>query len=139
MSTIIRKSKNYSDLFLSFFDGKVKSERRDKLLNQVVLVGRLCRQPEMKESESGKKRTYITLAVPRSFKNADGEYETDFFDCILWDNVATSTVEYCHKGDIVGVKGRLQSRVIEDKENKYNSISVVAEKVTFLTSKSKEQ
>lgn len=109
------------------------------MLNQVVLVGRLCRQPEMKESESGKKRTYITLAVPRSFKNADGEYETDFFDCILWDNVATSTVEYCHKGDIVGVKGRLQSRVIEDKENKYNSISVVAEKVTFLTSKSKEQ
>ncbi len=108
------------------------------MLNQVVLVGRLCRQPEIKESESGKKRTYITLAVPRSFKNADGEYETDFFDCVLWDNVATSTVEYCNKGDIIGVKGRLQSRVTEE-EPKRNIISVVAEKVTFLTSKSKEQ
>ncbi len=108
------------------------------MLNQVVLVGRLCRNPEMQDTESGKKRTYLTLAVPRSFKNANGEYETDFFDCILWDNVAASTVEYCNKGDIVGVKGRLQSRKIEDDKGKRTITSIVAEKVTFLTSKNKE-
>lgn len=109
------------------------------MLNQVVLVGRLCRKPEIRDTESGKKKTYITLAVPRSFKNINGEYETDFFDCVLWDNVATSTVEYCEKGDIIGVKGRLQSRVVEEDEKKRTITSVVAEKVTFLTSKVKEQ
>lgn len=109
------------------------------MLNQVVLVGRLCRKPEMKDTDSGKKRTYITLAVPRSFKNANGEYETDFFDCVLWDNIAASTVEYCTKGDIVGVKGRLQSRMIEEEDKKRSITSIVAEKVTFLTSKNKEQ
>lgn len=118
---------------------KYRIERRDTLLNQVVLVGRLCRKPEIKDTESGKKKSYITLAVPRSFKNANGEYETDFFDCVLWDNVATSTVEYCTKGDIVGVRGRLQSRVVEDQNSKKTVISIVAEKVTFLTSKAKEQ
>ena len=105
----------------------------------MVLVGRLCRKPEIKDTDSGKKRTYITLAVPRSFKNANGEYETDFFDCILWDNIATSTVEYCTKGDIVGVKGRLQSRMVEEDDKKRSDTSIVAEKVTFLTSKNKEQ
>lgn len=108
------------------------------MLNQVVLVGRLCRKPEIMETDSGKKRTYITLAVPRSFKNTNGEYETDFLDCILWDNVATSTVEYCNKGDIVGVKGRLQSRTVEEDSKRKTVASIVAEKVTFLTSKSKE-
>lgn len=117
---------------------KYQSKGGITMLNQVVLVGRLCRKPEMMETDSGKKRTYITLAVPRSFKNTNGEYETDFLDCILWDNVATSTVEYCDKGDIVGVKGRLQSRTIEEDSKRKTITSIVAEKVTFLTSKSKE-
>lgn len=125
-------------MYLYFFYDRVSLERRDILLNQVVLVGRLCRKPELRDTDSGKKKTYITLAVPRSFKNVNGEYETDFFDCVLWDNVATSTVEYCTKGDIVGVKGRLQSRVVEEDSIKKTQTSIVAEKVTFLTSKSKE-
>ena len=106
------------------------------MLNQLVLVGRLVRQPELKESENKKKYTYITLAVPRSFKNANGEYDTDFIDCILWDNVATNTVEYCKKGDIVGVRGRIQSRVIEEEnDDKKSVIDIICEKVTFLSSK----
>lgn len=76
------------------------------MLNQVVLVGRLVRDPELVETENNKKRSYITLAIPRSFKNIDGEYETDFVNCILWDVVAKSAVEYCHKGDIVGIKSK---------------------------------
>ena len=53
------------------------------MLNQVVLVGRLVRDPELRETEEGKKVTNITIAVPRSYKNIDGEYDTDFIDCTL--------------------------------------------------------
>ena len=109
------------------------------MLNQVVLVGRLVRDPELVETENNKKRSYITLAIPRSFKNMDGEYETDFVNCILWDIVAKSTVEYCHKGDIVGVKGRIQSSVVEKDNDKKYYIDVIAEKITFLSSKKKEE
>jgi len=60
------------------------------------------------------------------------------FDCILWENVAKSTIEYCKKGDIIGVKGRLQTRVYEKDEQKKYLTEVVAEKVTFLSSKKAE-
>ncbi len=110
------------------------------MLNQVVLVGRLVRDPELSSFDNNKKMSRITLAIPRSFKNMDGEYETDFINCILWDSIAKSTVEYCKKGEIIGVKGRIQSRVVEDEnnENKYYT-DVIAEKVTFLSSKKNEE
>ena len=109
------------------------------MLNQVVLVGRLTQEPTI-EKEDDKEKGYITLAVPRAYKNADGEYETDFIDCVLWNMIATNTSEYCHKGDIVGVKGRLQTELYEDEDgNKKKRINVIAEKVTFLTSKKSEE
>ena len=74
------------------------------MLNQTIIVGRLVKNPEIKELESGKKVSIITLAVPRSFKNINGEYESDYIDCILWDSIASNTTEYCRKGDLVGVK-----------------------------------
>ena len=105
------------------------------MLNQVVVVGRLVKDPELRETESGKKVTYITLAVPRSYKNSNNEYETDFIDCTLWKGIAESTTEYCHKGDLLGIKGRLQTGSYEkDGEKKYTT-DVIAEKITFLTSK----
>lgn len=109
------------------------------MLNQIVLVGRLVRDLEVKNLEEGKKVANLTLAVPRSFKNADGEYETDFINCTLWDNIATNTSEYCNKGDIIGIKGRLQTSTIE-KENgeKEYKTEVIAEKVTFLSSRKSE-
>ena len=109
------------------------------MLNQIILVGRLVKSPEVTETESGKKMSYITLAIPRSFKNADGEYDTDFIDCVLWEAVAQNTAEYCLQGDIVGVKGRIQSRMLEDEDgNNYKKMEVVAEKVTFLSTKKEE-
>lgn len=108
------------------------------MLNQIVLVGRLTRDVQMNKAETGKKVASITLAVPRSFKNMDGLYDTDFIDCILWDNVAMNTSEYCHKGDILGIKGRLQSRVVEKENKKKYILEVIAEKVTFLTSKNEK-
>lgn len=105
------------------------------MLNQAVLVGRIAKEPELKQTESGKTVSNITLAVPRSFKNASGEYDTDFISCVLWRGVAESTASYCKKGDLVGIKGRIQTRIYEkDAEKKY-ATEVVAEKVTFLSSK----
>ena len=106
------------------------------MLNQVVIVGRLVRNPELKETETGKKITKITLAVPRSYKNVDGEYEADFIDCVLWTGIAENTTEYCKKGDLLGIKGRLQTSSYEKEDGTKKQVTeIIAEKVTFLTSK----
>lgn len=105
------------------------------MLNQIVLVGRLTKDPEVRETDTGKKVSHITLAVPRSYKNSSGEYESDFINCTLWTGVAENTAEYCKKGDLLGIKGRIETRSYEkDDERKFVS-EVIAEKVTFLTSK----
>ena len=110
------------------------------MLNQVVLVGRLTDDVELTTMESGKKVSSLVLAVQRTYKNAEGIYEEDFIRCTLWNAVASSTSEYCHKGDIVGIKGRLQVNTYEDKDGtKKYSTEVIAEKVTFLSSKTKEE
>lgn len=107
------------------------------MINQVMLVGRLTKTPELFYTDSGKKGSFITLAVGRPFKNPDGEYDTDFLDCTLWTGIAESTAEYCKKGDIVGVRGRIQSRIIENEDgSKYKRMEIVADKVTFLSSNS---
>ncbi len=108
------------------------------MLNQTVLVGRLTNDPELYETETGKKLTRITLAVPRAYKNVNGEYDTDFIGCKLWQNVAQSTTDYCKKGDLVGVKGRIQTSRYDTENGERFLTEVVAEKVTFLSSKPKE-
>ena len=105
------------------------------MVNQIVLVGRIARAPETKVTENGKKYATLTLAVPRNYKNVNGEYDTDFLDCTLWSAVAESTSEYCNTGDMIGVKGRVQTRIIESPDGvKRKKTEIVAEKVTFLTS-----
>lgn len=100
------------------------------MLNQLVIVGRIVEEP--KEIENG---CIITLAVPRSYKNEDGEYDTDLIDCVLWKSMADNVREYCKKGDLVGVKGRIQTRFDEDKK----ITETIAEKVTFLSSGKKDE
>ena len=101
------------------------------MLNQVVMVGRLTSDPEINEVENDRKVATITLAVQRSYKNAEGVYETDFIKCILWNGIAENTAEYCKKGDVVGVKGRLECL-------SGNELQVAAEKVSFLSSRKEE-
>ncbi len=108
------------------------------MLNQVVLVGRLTRDVIVNKSDKGIKVATVSLAIPRSFKNADGVYDTDFVDCVAFDNVAANTSEYCSKGDIVGIKGRIQSRVIENDDKKECATDIVCEKITFLSSHVKD-
>ena len=108
------------------------------MLSQMILVGRLTHDIVVEKSKDknvpkgNKKYAVISLAIPRSFKNSEGVYDTDFIDCYAFDNIAMNTSEYCHKGDIVGVKGRMQ-RIDSTSE-----LQLIAEKVTFLSSKSKE-
>ena len=109
------------------------------MLNQIVLVGRMTRDISVNKSSNGSKVATLCLAVPRSFKNSEGVYDTDFIDCVLFDIVAENTAEYCNKGDIVGVKGRIQSRIVEEGEKKENTVEIIAEKVTFLYSKKHEE
>ena len=109
------------------------------MLNQVVLVGRLTRDIVVNKSEKGVKVATISLAIPRSFKNSEGLYDTDFVDCVAFDSIASNTSEYCKKGDIVGVKGRVQSRTIENDGKKENIMDIICEKVTFLSSHTKEE
>ena len=104
------------------------------MLNNAVIVGRIVQNPELKATEKGGKLANIVLEVPRSFKNSNGEYETDFINCTLWRGIAESTAEYCKKGDLVGIKGRIQTSNYQDSEgNKKYTTGVVAEKVTFLS------
>lgn len=110
------------------------------MVNQIVLVGRIAKSPETRVSENGKKYATLTLAVPRNYKNSNGEYDTDFLDCTLWSSVAESTSEYCKTGDMIGVKGRVQSRIVESSDgSKRRKTEIVAERVTFLTSNSSRQ
>ena len=95
--------------------------------NLVVIVGRLVKKPILEENQNGKKVCIITLAVPRDFKNDEGIYETDFIKCTLCNVIAEKTIEYCNKGDLVGVKGRLQC--LSD-----NELQLIAEKISFLSS-----
>ena len=103
-------------------------------MNNCMFVGRLVSDQEVKELESGQKVSNITLAIQRSYKNSEGEYETDFVDCTLWQGVAEKTSEYCKKGDMIGIRGRIETSVYEnDKGEKNKRTQVVADKVSFLS------
>lgn len=107
--------------------------------NLVYLIGRLASDPELKKTENSKDYTTITLAVQRSFKNSDGIYDTDFIKCILWNGIATNTHEYCKKGDLVGVKGRIQVRSYEDNDETKYITEIIVDKISFLASKKIEE
>lgn len=106
-------------------------------MNQIVLVGRLVSSLKTKE-ENGEKSAKLTLAIPRTFKNNEGLYETDFVDVIVTGAVAENTLNFCKKGDIIGVKGRVQSTTVEKYHTKINLLEIIGEKVTFLSNKTSE-
>ena len=109
------------------------------MINMVMLVGRLANDPEIIEHEDGKKLSHVTLAVNRKFKGTDGVYHTDFIDCTFWNQIAKNICEYCSKGDLVGVRGRIQVDNYEKDGVKKKLTNVVADSITFLSSvKSKD-
>ena len=105
------------------------------MLNQAILVGRLVYDPELRVLDNDVKVTNITLAVQRSYKNADsGEYDTDFLKCTLWSGIAETTVKYCTKGQLVAVKGRLsQKQHVCSDEKTFSYPEIIIEKISFLS------
>lgn len=108
-------------------------------MNKVVLLGRLTKDIEVRYTESGTAVGNLTLAVKRRIKNTDGEYESDFINCVCWKETAETMNKYLKKGDQVLVEGRIQTRNFEDKDgNKRYATEVVIEHMDFVSSK-KEQ
>ena len=106
------------------------------MINQVTIVGRLTRDPELRKTSEGLSVTSITLAVSRQFRNQHGEIEADFVQCTIWKKAAENTAQYCRKGSVVGVTGRLQTRHYDNKEGKRVYVTeVVAESIRFLGAK----
>lgn len=107
------------------------------LLNKIIMMGRLVRDPELRHTQSGTAVASFTLAVDRDFKDkATGERAVDFIDCTAWRGTAEFVSRYLTKGRMAVVDGRLQIRRWEDKDgNKRYSPEVVAESVYFADSK----
>lgn len=108
-------------------------------MNKVILVGRLCRDPDVKNTTTNKAVATFTLAVDRRFKNKDGQKETDFVPIVVWGKQAELAGQYLSKGSQIGTCGRLQVRNYDDKEgNKRYVTEVVADEITFLQTKPKD-
>ena len=106
------------------------------MINQVTLVGRLTKDPDLRITQEGISVTNVTVAVNRPFRNQHGEIGADFVQCTLWKRTAENTVQYCRKGSLVGITGRIQTRYYDNQEGKRVYVTeVVAETVKFLDSK----
>lgn len=106
------------------------------MINRAVVCGRLVRDPELRRTQNGTPVTSFTLAVNRTFKNADGQQEADFLNCVAWNKTAEIVEQYCSKGNLVGVEGRLQSRSYQDNQgNNRTVVEIVADQVQFMQSK----
>lgn len=103
------------------------------MLNSVVLIGRLTKDPELRYTPGGKAVASMRLAVDRGTTNAQGEKETDFVDCVVWERQAETVSNYLQKGRLVAVQGRLQVRQYETQEGqRREKAEVVASQVRFL-------
>lgn len=106
------------------------------MMNRVVLVGRLTKDPELKYTPSGVAVCTFTLAVNRTFTNQDGEREADFINCVVWRKPAENAANYLRKGSLAGVDGRIQTRNYEGNDGKRVYVTeVIAESVQFLEPK----
>jgi single-strand DNA-binding protein len=106
------------------------------MVNRVILIGRLVRDPELRTLPSGQAITRFTLAVDRGFANGQGEREADFIDIVAWRTLAEQVAEHMRRGRLVGVEGRLQIRRYETAQGKRRKAAeVVADRVRFLDRK----
>ena len=109
-------------------------------MNQVGLVGRITKDPELKYYNEKRPYTTFTLAVNRNYKSQGGHYEADFIQCSAWGKLAESITRHCGKGSLVGINGRLNSRSYKNKENeRIFTLDVLAETVRFYALKDRVQ
>lgn len=106
------------------------------MTNTVLLIGRLTKDIEVRYNENEVGIGNFTIAVTRNYKNINGEYETDFINCVCFKHIVDTMKQYTKKGDLLGIKGRLQTRNYEDKKGiKHYVTEVIVEKISFLSSR----
>lgn len=116
-------------------------------MNIVALVGTIVETPTIHEFEKGFKGAFLTLRVIKPFKSIEGNYEADFIRCVLWEGIAQSTCEYCMKGDVIAVRGRVGTYTEEvtfnceneEHKKKINTNHVIVERVTFISTSKKNK
>lgn len=105
------------------------------MLNRTILVGRLTRDPELRNTNDGTATASFSLAVNRQFKNKQGEREADFINCVIWRKAAETFCNYTHKGSQVAIDGRIQTRNYENSEGTRVYVTeIVVENFSFLDS-----
>ncbi|MCH6179029.1 single-stranded DNA-binding protein [Staphylococcus epidermidis] len=110
------------------------------MINRVILVGRLTKDPEYRQTQSEVSTATFTLAVNRTFKNKNGEREADFINVVVFRQQAENVSKYLSKGSLAGVDGRIQSRSYDNKEGRRVFVTeVVADNVQFMDSKGSNQ
>ena len=102
------------------------------MLNNVILVGRVVEEPKLVKTEKGHYVTNLVIAVQRPFKNENNEYDTDFIPITTWMGLAELICEYVGKGSILGFKCRLGTHLVDISEQKFKTIDVIAERVSFI-------
>ena len=106
------------------------------MINRAILVGRLTRDPELRYTQGGAAVANFTVAVNRTFTNAQGKREADFINCIIWRKAAENFVNFTNKGSLVGIDGRLQTRNYENKQGQRVYVTeVVVENFSLLESR----
>lgn len=106
------------------------------MINNVVLVGRLTKDPDLKYTGNGTAVATFTLAVNRNFTNQSGEREADFINCVIWRKSAETLANYAKKGVLIGVTGRIQTRSYENQQGqKVYVTEVIADNFQLLESK----
>ena len=110
------------------------------MINRVVLVGRLTRDPDLRYTNSGTSVTSFTVAVDRNFTNQQGNREADFINCVVWGKSAENFANFTHKGSLVGIEGRIQTRSYENQQgNRVYVTEVVTENFSLLESKAESE
>lgn len=105
------------------------------MINNVVLVGRLTKAVDLRYTSNGTAYASFTLATDRDFKNQNGERETDFINCAMWRKAAENFANFTHKGSLVGIEGRIQTRNYENEKGQRVYVTeVLAERFHFLES-----
>ena len=109
------------------------------MINRVVMVGRLTRDPELRRTGSGAAVTSFTLALNRNYNSADGQ-QADYISCVVWNKVAENVAQYCSKGSLVGVEGRLRSRTYDNAQGQRVYVTeVVCDSVQFLETRAQRE
>ena len=110
------------------------------MLNKIILMGRLTRDPELRRTESGTAVCSFSIAVDRDFKSKNGEKETDFIDIVSWRATAEFVSKYFQKGSLIAIDGSIQTRQYQDKNgNNRTAVEVVANNINFAGPKSSNQ